>query len=154
MKVIEQRDDIKEATFKDGDMVMVDRAACDSPTTLFKCSGGGFGSSPNSGGKMYGTFVSSGTEGYVRRSWVVRWANDDDIQEAEEWRTSHSGVIAAEVCNNKTARLSRDVEELCNDEASRVSKDQLRYALLQLHCTLLYVNETLQGLVTNQTEAN
>ena len=141
---------IKEATFRDGDMVMIDRSACDSPTALFRCSGGGFGSEPNSGGKMYGTFVSSGTDSYARRCWVTGWATEGDIREAQNWAAKPDHIIKARMCDNRTSRMSREVDELCNDESSRVTKDQLRLAMLSLHVTLQNGNDTLQEVVNDR----
>lgn len=113
-----------------GERVIVEN--CEDPEGVFECEGG-FGCSGDSpGGKIYGHFVASGEQTWIRRAWVTRYASDADYDKAKAWHGRGDGELAIAIAGKVLSQANSAVREITSDEAGRVTKDQMRAITLNL----------------------
>jgi hypothetical protein len=114
------------------------------PVGAFSCIGG-FGCSPNSpGGKVYGQFIASGDETFVRRGWITGLATEADTSHAGHWASQPRWVINLAIAKRMRSVTNDKVNELSRDDGGRMSKDTIRVMVLELQSCINSLCDMMQ----------
>ena len=133
-----------------GRTVMV--AGSFDPVGAFVCNGG-FGCSPTSpGGKVFGKYLASSEETFVRRGWITGLATKEDETHAWHWMAQPSWVLNLAIAQKVRAVANDKVMEVSRDDGGRVSKDSLRTTVLELHSCINRLCEMMQVMSDDCTE--
>ena len=128
----------------EGRNVMV--AGSYDPVGAFSCTGG-FGCSPASpGGKVYGRFLASSEETFVRRGWVTGLASEKDTAHAGHWANQPSWVLNLAIAQRMRSVTNDKVNEMSRDDGGRMSKDTIRVTVMELQTCINSLCEMMQEM--------
>ena len=106
------------------------------PAGVFICSGG-TGCYPSSqGGQVYGRYIASGRETYVRRDSLIGFASDGEVGIARNWANQPVWVRNLEEARKIRLDVNAKVGEVARDRSSNASKDRMRAVLLDTKCSV------------------